>query len=87
MRAAEFNTKDSGSIPEVEEALNDLHSKFADFPEAQQKIYEVADWVNKQKDKTKESYKGETDKRFEEIGQVLKTTMNSIENFIKAKIL
>ena len=37
--------------------------------------------MNKQKDKTKESYKGKTDKLFEEIGKVLKTTMNSIEKF------
>lgn len=37
--------------------------------------------MKKQKDKTKESYKGKTDKLFEEIGKVLKTTMNSIEKF------
>ena len=37
--------------------------------------------MNKQKDRTKESYKGKTDKLFEKIGKVLKTTMNSIEKF------
>ena len=37
--------------------------------------------MKKQKDKTKESYKGKTDKLFEKIGKVLKTTMNSIEKF------
>ena len=77
----EFNKKGTGSIPEVEEALNDLRSKLADSPEAQQKIDDVVDWVKKQKGKTKESYKGKTDKLFEEIGKVLKTTMNSIEKF------
>ena len=61
-----------------------MRSKLADSPEAQQKIDEVADWVKKQKDKTKASYKGKTDKLFEEIGKVLKTTMNSIEK-VKSK--
>ena len=37
--------------------------------------------MKKQKDKTNESYKGKPDKLFEEIGKVLKTTMNSIEKF------
>ena len=37
--------------------------------------------MNKQKDRTKESYKGKTDKLFEKIGKVLKTTMNCIEKF------
>ena len=58
-----------------------MRSMLADSPEAQQKIDELADWVKKQKDKTKESYKGKTDKPFEEIGKVVKTTMNSIEKF------
>ena len=74
----ESNNKDSWSIPKIEEALNDLRSKLADYPESQQKLDEVTDWVKIQKDKSK----GKTDKKpFEEIDKALKTTMNSIEKF------
>ena len=63
-------------------SLNDLRLESADFPEFQQKLDEVTDWVKKQEDKNKESYKGKAyEKSFEEIANVLTTTMKSIEKF------
>ncbi|XP_068745242.1 uncharacterized protein [Montipora capricornis] len=82
IQATESGSKDYGSISKVEKVLNDLRSKLADSPEYQQKLDEVSDWVNKQKDKNRESCKGNQLKiPLEEMKKVLTTAMKSIENF------
>lgn len=84
-QATEAKSNDCHSIPEIEEALNNLRSKLAGFPEAQKKLDEVRVPVKEQKEENKDSCQGKSDKiALGDVMKLLTTTKNSIEK-IKSK--